>query len=107
MRFLAAPWDALLSDELWLRYARSANGHARELSRQLASIPGVAIINPTEANAVFASLPESAHAALQERGWRYYRFIGGGARFMCSWATTAEDVQALAADVRNAVEIAA
>ena len=32
-------------------------------------------------------------------GWRFYDFIGsGGFRFMCSWATTEADVDALLAD---------
>jgi threonine aldolase len=32
----------------------------------------------------------------------FYTFIGaGGARFMCSWDTTEEDVDQLAADLRE------
>jgi len=42
---------------------------------------------------------------LHRRGWRFYTFIGsGGARFMCSWDTTQEDVEALAADVKACAE---
>jgi threonine aldolase len=36
------------------------------------------------------------------RGGRYYRFIGGSARFMCSWATSEQDVDHLAADIAGA-----
>jgi threonine aldolase len=47
-------------------------------------------------------MPESLHAALQAAQWRYYTFIGGGARFMCSWHTADEDIEVLVADLRGA-----
>jgi threonine aldolase len=35
--------------------------------------------------------------------WRFYEFIaGGGCRFMCSWDTRPESVDAFAADIRAA-----
>ena len=59
---------------------------------------------PTEANAVFATLPEAAIGALKQKGWRFYTFIGnGGARFMCAWDTSENDVDALLSDIRQAV----
>jgi threonine aldolase len=74
---------------------------ARRLSQGLAAIPGVELLYPTQANAVFASLPQPMHERLLARGWHYYTFIGqGAARFMCSWATTVADVDALLAVVR-------
>jgi len=103
MRFLTAPWLGMLKDSTWLRRAAHANGMAQRLSRGLAAIPGVRLLYPTEANAVFAALPSAVHEQLVERGWRYYTFIGqGAARFMCSWATTEADVDALLADVAAA-----
>ena len=57
---------------------------------------------PVQANAVFATVPEATIAELNNRGWRFYTFIGsGGVRFMCAWDTTPEDVDALLADVRQ------
>ena len=103
MRFLAAPWTVLLRDSLWLKIASRANALARRLSDALAALPGVRVLYPVEANAVFAELPEHAHETLRRRGWKYYVFIGGGARFMCSWCTTPEDVDALVRDIRDAV----
>jgi threonine aldolase len=42
---------------------------------------------------------------LRRRGWHFYTFIGsGGARFMCSWETREEDIEALAADLREAAQ---
>lgn len=58
-------------------------------------------MHAVEANAVFLDLPESISAGLRERGWVFYNFIGGGARFMCSWATTEEQISALTADIRE------
>ena len=45
---------------------------------------------------------------LRQRGWHFYTFIGsGGARFMCSWETRDEDVEALLADLREVTRICA
>jgi threonine aldolase len=56
---------------------------------------------PTEANSVFVRMQPAQSEALRARGWRFYEFIGaGGARLMCSWDTTEEDVRAIAADLR-------
>jgi threonine aldolase len=103
MRFLTAPWLGVLQDSAWLRHAAHANAMATRLARSLAAIAGVRLLYPTQANAVFAALPTAVHDRVVARGWRYYTFIGrGAARFMCSWATTESDVDALAADVASA-----
>jgi threonine aldolase len=104
MRFLTAPWLGLLSDSAWLTHARHANAMAARLAKGLRSVPGVELLHPVDANAVFASLPANVHRFLAGRGWKYYTFIGlGSARFMCSWATTPTWVDALIDDVRAAV----
>ena len=100
MRFLAAPWVAMLRDGLWLSYAGRANALARRLGQALQGIRGIRLLHPVEANGVFAEMPDGYHEALKQRGWQYYRFIGGGARLMCSWKTTDEDVDALVDDLR-------
>lgn len=104
MRFLAAPWLGLLEDGALLRHAEHANRCARSLSDQLAAIPGVRLVHPTEANAVFIQIPEQAIETLRSKGWVFYTFIGSGhCRFMCSWATTDEDISALVEDVETAL----
>jgi threonine aldolase len=103
MRFLAAPWVGMLRDGAWLRHARRANEMAALLEAALRAVPGVRLLHPRQANAVFAALPEGAGAALRERGWRFYDFIGGGSRFMCAWDVTEADVRALAADLAQVV----
>jgi threonine aldolase len=104
MRFLAAQFDALLSDELWLRLARHANRMAAALADALTDVPGVAITRPVEANAVFAIIPPEATARLQER-FRFYVWDEhtGEVRWMCSWDTTEEDVEGFAEALSQAL----
>lgn len=104
MRFLAAQLEALLTDELWLRSARRANAMAERLAGSVREIPGLTITQPVETNAVFATLPASAIAALQE-GFAFYVWNERRAevRWMCSWDTTEDDVDAFAQAVREAV----
>jgi threonine aldolase len=100
MRFSSAPWVAGLQNDVWLRNAENANRCARLLAQKLAEVPGATIARPPAANAVFAELSDDVSARLREAGWRYYQFIGGAARFMCSWRTTEADVEALVAAAR-------
>jgi threonine aldolase len=94
----------LLEGGAWLRHARHANACARKLESGLRQLEGVEILAPTEANAVFARLPDAVSEGLRQRGWDFYTFIGaGGARFMCSWETLEQDVDALIGDVRKLV----
>ena len=103
MRHLAAPWVGLLESGEWLANARHANAAAARLEAGLRGVPGVEVLGRREANAVFAQLSDPLSAALRRLGWRFYDFIGsGGSRFMCSWATTDADVDALLADARAA-----
>lgn len=104
MRFLSAPWLAMLENGAWLRHAGHANAMARRLAEKIASIAGAEMLLPTEANGVFVNLPEAAIARLKAAGWTFYTFIGGGARFMCSWATSELAVDTLAADIARALD---
>lgn len=102
MRYLAAPWVAALSDGVWKRHAEHANRAAKKLAEKLQEISQVEVMYRVEANAVFVRMPEALHAALHAANWRYYTFIGGGARFMCSWHTSDEDIEALVCDLQRA-----
>src|SRR5581483_825435 len=104
MRFLAAQFDALLSDELWLRSAGHANTMAARLADAVSDVPGVQITRPVQANAVFAILPPGAIPALQ-REYPFYVWDepAGEVRWMCSWDTTEEDVEGFATAVGDAV----
>jgi threonine aldolase len=102
MRFLSAPWVGLLETGAWLRHASHANACAKRLEAGLRELDGVEMLFPAQANSAFAELPESVLEGLRDRGWQFYTFIGsGGARFMCSWDTTEEAVDALLNDIRE------
>jgi threonine aldolase len=104
MRFIAAQFEALLSGDLWLRTASHANAMAELLAAAVEGIEGVTLTQKVEANAVFAVLPPDVAEALQQR-WRFYVWdeTTGEVRWMCSWDTTPEDVDAFAADVRQSL----
>lgn len=98
MRYAAAQFVALLADDLWRRNAAHANAMAARLAAAVASAADVRITRPVEANAVFAVLPGSAVAPLQER-YPFYVWdeATGEVRWMTSFATTESDVDAFAA----------
>ena len=77
---------------------------AQRLAAAVESVDGVEITQRVDANGVFAVLPPGIAQRLQER-WRFYVWDErtGEVRWMCSWDTTEEDVDAFAADVREAV----
>lgn len=100
MRFISAPWLGLLENDVWLRNARHANAMACLLHERIRDLPGVKVLFPVEANAVFVELTASVADALRDKGWRFYHFIGaGGCRFMCAWDTQVETIEAFAADL--------
>jgi len=104
MRFLSAPWVGLLESGAWLRNAAHANACARRLADQIKDLPGADFMFPVEANAVFLRLSDRAIAALRDKGWRFYTFIGGSARFMFAWDADPAQVDALAADLRQVIQ---
>ena len=98
-RFLAAPWCALLSDELWIRNARRANEMAHRLEKKLGKIGLANLAFTREANALFLRLPQETAKGMQARGWHFYSFFEPDVyRLMCSWATTEEEIDALVGD---------
>lgn len=104
MRFLSAPWLAMLEADTWCRHAAHANAMAQRLRDRVARLAGAEMLLPTEANGVFINLPLAAIERLRAAGWVFYTFIGGGARFMCSWATSEQAVDELARDLERALE---
>jgi threonine aldolase len=102
MRFAAAQWVAVLRDGAWLRHGAHANRQARVLAAGLQVI-GFTLLAPVDANGVFVELPPAVYAALESRGWHFYKFVGeDGYRLMCSWETQDADVAAFLADARAA-----
>ncbi len=108
MRFMSAQLEALLSADLWRRSAGQANAMARRLADAVAAAPGIELQHPVQANALFPTLPPGAAEELQSR-WAFYTWdeAAGVVRWMCSWDTTEEDVDAFAADVTAVCQAAA
>ena len=104
MRYVAAQFEALLTDELWRRAAGHANAMAARLAAAVEGVPGVRLTQPAQANVVFAVLPAGAAERLQ-REWGFYTWDErtGEVRWMCAHDTRAEDVDAFAAAVAAAV----
>ncbi|SFG68002.1 low specificity L-threonine aldolase [Methylobacterium gossipiicola] len=99
MRFLSAPWVGMLEGGAWLRHAGHANACARRLAEAVADLPDWRAMFPVEANAVFLAADPERLEALRACGWRFYTFIGGGARFMFAWDSDPARVDALARDI--------
>ena len=100
-RFIAAQFDAWLTDGLWLRLATDANRMAKRLSEGLAAIDGVEISYPTEINEVFVVFPEGVADALREAGAAFYPWVTPGdvaggrmQRLITSFDTTADEIDA-------------
>jgi len=104
MRFISVQFDALLTDELWLRNAQHSNRMAKLLERELKRIPRVKIAYPVEANGVFAVIPRAAIRKIKQRYFFYmWDEQQSMVRWMCSFDTTEEDVREFAAFVGTAV----
>jgi len=104
MRFIAAQFEALLTDDLWRRSAEHANRMARVLEKEISRIPGVKVMWPVEANGVFAQIPRNAIEKIKAR-YFFYMWIEEESivRWMCSFDTTEEDVKDFARVVAEAV----
>jgi threonine aldolase len=88
MRFVAAQFEALLADGLWLENAAHANAMARRLRDAVEGSPGLELAQPVQANAVFHDWDESRDEV----------------RWMTSFATTPDEVDAFAAAIRDALD---
>jgi threonine aldolase len=103
MRFVAAQISALLHDGLWRANAAHANAMARRLADGAAAVPGVELVYPVQANAVFARLHPRHIAALQ-RDWFFHVWDEREhvVRWMTAFDTTEPDVDAFLAAIRAA-----
>ena len=102
MRFTSAQLLTILSDDLWRRGSEHAIAMARRLADAVRDIDGVTLTREPEANAVFAILPAAVTERLQER-YPFYVWDEATAevRWMCSFDTTEDDIDAFAAAVRE------
>ena len=103
MRFVATQFTAMFSDGLWLETAAHANAMARRLAEGMRAV-GVEITQPVEANEVFAIVRADVVPALAERfGFYVWDSALSEVRWVTSWCTQPDDVDALVGAVRDAV----
>jgi threonine aldolase len=99
-RFLAAQFEALLEDDLWIENGRLANASATELAAAVRALPFVSVAFPVESNAVFARIPVELVAPLQAETFFWpWDERAGLVRWMCAFDTRSEDIQAFVATV--------
>lgn len=112
MRFVSAQLVALLDGDLWLRNARHANAMAQRLRAGVeagladGSIRGVAFTQQTQANGVFATLPDGVADRLRE-SFRFYDWDAAKneVRWMCSFDTTEADIDAFIAAIARETSV--
>jgi threonine aldolase len=104
LRFLAAPWQGLLTGGIWLRNAEHANAAARMLAERLRKETKLNPEFPVQSNAVFLRLSDTIVSRLRARGLDFYKFIEPDVyRLMCSWATTETAIESLVEDIGAAL----
>lgn len=102
MRFISAQFVTMLDGELWRRSA----GHANRMATRLRALvqeriddgrlPGVAFTQSTDANIIFATLPEGVADRLRQRfAFHDWDASVGEVRWVCSFDTTEDDIEAL------------
>ena len=103
MRFVAAQFEALLNDDLWLRNA----AHANAMARRWPTAEGTAGSGPhPEVNSVFAPFPPAALEALQ--AWSFFRVWDEATtevRWMTSFDTTEADIDTFLGDIRSTADL--
>ncbi len=100
MRFLAAQFNAILHDDLWIDLARHANAMADELYRRTTPLAGLTFDAPPAVNSVFVCLPDGVGVTLQD--WSFFwdwDLSRNQYRWMTAWDTTVEDVISFTAGI--------
>ena len=107
LRYLSAQLVACLEQDLWLRHGRHANALATRLAQGLARY-GFTLVQPVEANEVFAALPVRLIARLRAQGFEFYEWPAplvdnqAVVRLVTAYDMTEADVNALLAAVAAA-----
>lgn len=104
MRFLSAQLEAYITNNLWLKNAAHANQMAAKLAAGLASLPGVKLCHPVEANEIFAELPEALIEGLFAKGFQFYRWEGEDSkivRLVTAFNTREEEITAFIETARS------
>jgi threonine aldolase len=106
MRFIAAQFNALLQDDLWIRLAQHSNAMGARLYEATRALPGIRYDHAPQVNSVFPMLPRATIEQLQAWCFFYdWDMTRDQARWMTAWDTTADDVDRFAAGVAVALAV--
>jgi threonine aldolase len=102
MRFIAAQFIALLSDDLWNKNATHSNKMAKLLERELRQFKEIHVTQEVQANGVFATFPREIISRLQEEHFFYiWNERTAEARLMCAFDTSEEEVKNFGKKIRE------
>ena len=90
-RFIAAQFDAYLTDDLWKETAEHANAMAKYLESRLRTVPGVTVTVPAVTNAVYVKMPSAMYAKVKNI-YPFHQWDDGEYRLMCAFDTEREDI---------------
>ncbi len=102
MRFVAAQFNALLANDLWIRGAGHSNEMATRLYEATRDIAGVQYDHAPQVNSLFPVIPAAAIAPLCD--WCFFwdwDVSRNQVRWMTAWDTTQDDVDRFAAGIRH------
>ncbi len=103
-RYLSAQLVACLENGLWLRHARHANALATQLAAGLQQ-RGLALLQPVQANEVFAAMPATMITALHAAGFEFHEWPAPPAqplpvvRLVTAYDMGVADIEALLAGI--------
>lgn len=104
MRYISAQFNALLTNDLWLKNATHANNMAKLLEKKIREIPEVTITQPVQINAIFAIMPKDAIEKLMRHFFFYiWDASRHEVRWMTSFTTTEQDIEAFVEALKEAV----
>ena len=102
MRYISVQFEAMLSNNIWLKNAKHANNMAKFLYKEVKNIPGINITQKVQANAVFATVSDKILKKILKK--YYFHVIDKRTvevRWMCSFNTKKEDVLNFAKTIRK------
>lgn len=101
-RFVGAQFAALLRDDLWVDLGGRANGSARLLFDRVAHISSLGLTEPPAVNSLYPIVPDHAADELRDVSFFWpWDPPRQKVRWMTSWDTTSDDVEAFAAAVER------
>lgn len=105
MRFIAAQFNAYLSDNLWYENALQANKMAQYLADRVKGLKGITIPHPVESNGLFPLLPPEAIPLIQKEFFFYiWNEKIHQVRWMTSFDTRKEDVDEFAGVIEKYIK---